>query len=124
MMDKRSEKLSEQAKAKSDQVAQLQRQLVEAKKQESKKKRALHTHQVCEIGGTTRKYLIDADLLTKEDLEGLLDYAFSKPDVQARLKNILRSHGWVDEATEPVGSSAGLDADQYGGRTLLVYQDC
>jgi len=85
MMDKRSERLSEQAKAQNNLVAQLKEQLAKAKTEAAKKTKAFHTHQVCEMGGTTKKHLIDADLLTKEELDGLLDYAFSKPDVQAKL---------------------------------------
>ena len=30
----------------------------------------------------------------------LLEYAFSKPDVQRKLKEKLRAHGWSEEATE------------------------
>ena len=104
MMDKKSEKLSQDVQKKEDLIAKLTRELAAAKKQKSEKTRAYHTHQVCEMGGTTKKYLIDPDLLTKEDLDELLEYAFSKQDVQRKLKEKLRAHGWSEEVTENVES--------------------
>ena len=37
-------------------------------------------------------------------MDELLEYAFSKPDVQRKLKEKLRAHGWCEEATEAAES--------------------
>ena len=100
------------------------RKLAAAKKQKSEKTRAYHTHQVCEMGGTTKKYLIAPDLLTKEDLDELLEYAFSKPDVQRKLKEKLRAHEWWENTTvaaesRPVSQQilfSDLEDDEDDGR--------
>ena len=76
------------------------------------------------MGSTTKKYLIAHDLLIKEELDELLEYAFNKPDVQCKLKEKLRAHGWSEEVTEAVESRpvsqqilfSDLEADADDGR--------
>lgn len=123
MMDKKSENLKKAAQNKEKLIAQLEQQLADAKRAKAVKDRAYHTHQICEMGGTTMKYLIDPDLLTKAELDELMEFAFSKPDVQARLKEILRAHGWVDEAEESTGYIIGTPGKQIDMTGLLDDED-
>ena len=116
MMDKKSEKMHESITKDENRIVQLQRELDEMRAKAKKKTRDYHTHQVCEMGGTTKKFLIAPDLLTKEDLDELLAYAFSKPDVQARLKAKLRSYGWSEEDEGAAGFTRIGAADMSGGK--------
>ena len=63
------------------------------------------------MGGTVNKFLIEPDLITKDELDELLTFAFNKPDMQAKLKAMLRSHGWVeDPESEPEEESESTQA--------------
>ena len=91
MLDKKAQTMYNRIKKTDETIADLLAQLEDAQKSQKTLKKDYHTHQVCTMGGTVKKHLENPDLPTAEDMEVLMELAFSQPAVRKKLNEIMET---------------------------------
>ena len=94
-------KRMDQLKAAVEKATQKQHSAEQEKKryleQLKKLERNERTHRLCTRGAYLEKLLLEPDMFSDEELFAFLDYAFSTPFVEDRLKAILKSKRKVSD---------------------------
>ena len=91
MLDKKAQTMYDRINKTDKTIADLLAQIEDAQKARKKLKKDYHTHQVCTMGGTVKKHLENPDLPTAEDMEVLMELAFSQPAVRKKLNEIMET---------------------------------
>ena len=89
MLDKKAQTMFNNIKKTDKTIAKLLAQIEDAQEARKKLKKDYHTHQVCTMGGSVKKHLNNPDLPTAEDMEVLMELAFSQPAVRKKLNEIM-----------------------------------
>ena len=110
MLDKKAQTMYNRIKKTDETIADLLAQLEDAQKSQKTLKKDYHTHQVCTMGGTVKKHLENPDLPTAEDMEVLMELAFSQPAVRKKLNEIMETRQRELEEAEAKAQAEALAA--------------